>query len=424
MASVIFGGIKNDKMYFKLPEKIRLDAWNWIVASFDAAGRRLSVVLNGRRLSDIALPSDFAFRFSEEVRKRNRNVQFKHMGFGDAFKGVVSEFLLFDRALTSKELNTIADIPGAEQDSIADVSDAPAALWKYRLDEESMARWKSSLDRNSTAPWKFSPAEEGAALYWNGAVSDGSVTLEARLAEGAVTVSFPEKLSVPNGVLDLRKPILDAAGIAVPLIGIGLEDDRLNYASWGLVRNVSEVRLPETIRFLGFRAFEEVASLERIDCPDSVVIIESSAFMACRSLRRFRLGRGVETFSTDRVFMGCEVLESIETDPENRHYKTIGGAVFTADGKQLVAFPPGYKGSFTIPSGVEEIPARAFLGCRNLTRISVPASMKKIGERAFEGCVSLEMIEFENRSFKLDDRVFGGSRSGETVHRPKTNLMQ
>jgi thioredoxin-related protein len=396
---------------FDLPEKVHLDAWNWIVVSFDAASRRLSIVLNGRLLPDIALPLDLVFGLTREGRQGNRNVMFTYFSQGEVFKGDVSGFLLFDHALTNKELNAIADIPGAKQNSVNEVSNAPTASWKYPLDAESIARWKSSLDRNCATPWKFSPDKEGAAFYWNGIVSDGSVTLDARLVDGAVSVTFPTNLSVPSGVLDLRKPILDADGVVLPLVGIGTEEDHF-HVGYGDIANVSEVRLPETIRFFGPGAFENFTSLE-INCPDSVLMIGSGAFMGCRGLRRLRLGRGVASFSSDRVFLDCEALESIEMDSENRHYKTVNGAVLTADGKQLVAFPPGYKGSFAIPDGVEEIPDFTFVRCNNLNQIFVPSSVKKIRHRAFANCPILEKIEFKVPSNVeyIPTGAFAGCRS-------------
>ena len=187
---------------------------------------------------------------------------------------------------------------------------------------------------------------------------------------------------------------------------------------------VSEIRLPATVQYLGPGAFERFLSLERFECPASVRRIGSAAFDGCRSLRTFRVGPAVESFSNDRVFMGCTALESIETDPANAQYKTVDGALFTADGRRLVAFPPGRKGPFAVPAGVEALPPRAFLGCEGLTRVSIPASVKKIGEFAFSGCTALEKIEFEDTSFKLDDRVFGTSRPGETPRRPATNLAE
>lgn len=335
----------------------------------------------------MALPADFAFRLDREDRERSRSVQFANRNNGTVFKGEIYGFLLFDRAFTDEELDAIATAP-----------DAPAV------------------------PWTFRPDEEGAALYWNGTISDGVVTLDAHLADGAFSVSFPDVLSVSGGTLDLSKPVLDASGVEMPLVGIGSEEERSFVGSAGNRRDAGKVLLPATLRFIGPGAFERFDSLVRIGCPDSVRRIGSAAFNGCRNIRRFRVGPAVEFLSPDRVFMGCEALEAIETDPANAHYKTVDGALFTADGKRLVAFPPGRKGTFAVPAGTEEIPARAFLGCKGLTFVSVPSSVKKIGAYAFADCPALEKIEFEDRMFKLDDSVFGTARPGKPVRRPTTNL--
>lgn len=384
---VSFRGLEKGDFERPLPGSIHQGEWNWIVVSFDVAARRVSVALNGRRIPDVALPPDFAFRFSREDREKSRTVQFANCNNGTVFKGDVGGFLLFDRALTDEELDAIAVAPGA-----------------------------------TTGPWTFRPDEEGDAFYWNGSVSDGSVTLDARLADGEAAVSFPEVLSVPRGTLDLRRPVLAPDGTEVPLVGIGSAENRSHVGFGGCRRDATEVRLPASLRYFGPGAFERFLSLERIDCPDSLRSIGSAAFHGCRSLRRFALGRGVEVFSSDRVFTGCDALEAIEVDPRNRSFKAVDEALLTADGRRLVAFPPGRKGPFAVPAGVEEVPARAFLGCRGLTRVSVPASVKRIGEYAFADCPALERIEFEDRSFRLDDRAFGSGRDGERVRRPATNL--
>ena len=385
--SVAFRGLAKGDLSFPLPEAFRPGEWNWIVVAFDIAKHRLSVVLNGRRCPDIVLPADFAFQFDRDDREKSRTVQFANSNNGTVFKGEISGFLLFDRAFTGEELDAIAAPPAAP-----------------------------------VSPWTFRPDEEGAALYWNGTISDGAVTLDARLAGEEASISFPERLSVPGGMLDLGKPFLGADGGEATLVGIGLEVDRRHVGFGGCWRDATEVRLPASLRYFGPGAFERFVSLERIDCPDSLRSIGSAAFDGCRSLRAFHVGPAVEFFSDDRVFMGCGALEAIEVDPANRFFKVVDGALLTADGKRLVAFPPGRRGPFAIPAGVEAVPARAFLGCSGLTRVSVPSSVKRIGDYAFSGCTALERIEFEDRSFKLDDRVFGSSRNGEEVHRPTTNL--
>lgn len=384
---VSFRGLAKGEISFPLGEQYRPGKWNWLAAAFDAAERRLSVVLNGRRLPGIALPDDFAFRFDRDDRAQSRTVQFANLNNGTAYKGEIAGFLLFDRAFTDAELDAIAVAPVVP-----------------------------------SAPWTFVPDKEEGALYWNGTISNGSVTLDARLAGGTAAVSFPEKLSVPGGILDLSTPIVDGNGAEVPLVGIGGDSDERHIGFGGVQRTASEVRLPPTVRYLGPGAFERFASLARFDCPASVRRIGSAAFSGCRSLRFFRVGPLVEAFSDDRVFMGCEALETIETDPANRFFRTVDGALLSADGRRLVAFPPGRKGAFAVPPGVEEIPARAFLGCKELTAVSIPASVGRIGPYAFAGCPALERIDFENRAFVLDDRVFGSDAGKPDFRRPATNL--
>ncbi|MBO4511163.1 MAG: leucine-rich repeat protein [Victivallales bacterium] len=387
---VAFRGLVKRELSFPLAGKIHPGTWNWIVVSFDGSARSLFVILNGRKLPEIALPSDFAFSLNRVERDKHRSIQLANTNNGTVFKGAVNGFLLFNRALTKDEL-----------EAIASAHETPSGSWIFHLDDEC------------------------AVSYWNGTFSDGEVTLDARLANNVAFVSFPDRLSIPNPnkILDLRKPFVSLNGIMVPIIGIGEEYAGFHVGYGGIRRDAKEVYLPDTLQFIGPGAFERFVSLTDFICPDSVRSIASASFNGCRCLRRVRLGKSLESFSSDRVFMGCEALEAIDIDPKNCHFKSVNGVLLTADGKRLLAFPPGYKGAFSIPSGVEDIPARAFLGCHGLTRVFVPASVKKIGEYAFADCPTLEMIEFENQSFKLDDKVFGSSVRRKENRHPATNLM-
>ena len=370
-------------------------------------------------LVHLDFPNDKAL-VPEKYRERNRDLsrRYKVGGYPTCFLLDPATLKSLGTFGASRDANAAAFIEKVSAAMPGEKSDAPA-----RTESANLTVPRPTVTTTApSAPWTFVPDEEGAALYWNGTISNGAVSLDARLAGGSAAVLFPEALSVPGGVLDLSTPIVDGSGAEVPLVGIGRDSDDSHVGFGGVRRMVSEIRLPATVQYLGPGAFERFLSLERFECPASVRCIGSAAFDGCRSLRTFRVGPAVESFSNDRVFMGCTALESIETDPANAQYKTVDGALFTADGKRLVAFPPGRKGPFAVPAGVEAIPPRAFLGCEGLTRVSIPASVKKIGEFAFAGCTALEKIEFEDTSFKLDDRVFGTSRPGETPRRPATNL--
>ena len=330
---IAFRGLAKGELHYPLLSKYSPRVWNWVAVACDVPSHRLSVVLNGCRLPDIELPADFAFRFSRKDRENSRTVQFANTNNGSVFKGEINGFLLFDRAFSDAEL-----------DAICPVSDSYGEAWT------------------------FIPDEEGKAQYWNGTISNGLVSLDAHHADGVVSISFPDVLSVPNGVLDLNKTIIDADGKELSLCGIGRDDCTESHVGFGgNRREMREVLVPDTLQWIGLGAFERCVFLEKIDCPDSVRRIESCAFEGCRNLRLFRVGANVEFVSSDRVFMGCEALESIEVDSRNCCYKAVEGVLLSLDGKNLVAFPPGKDGAFIVPDGVETIPARAFLGCHKLT---------------------------------------------------------
>ena len=262
---VQFRGLAKGELSFPLSEPLRQDEWNWLAVSFDASRRRVSVVLNGKRIPDIVLPEDFAFRLDRQDRDQSRTVQFANTNNGTVFKGAIKSFLLFDRAFTDAEIESIA-VSSAEPPT----------------------------------QWTFLPGD-GEDAFWNGRVSDGSVRLPARVANGAAAVGFPDRLDPPNGLLDLSKPVVDASGNTVPLVGIGQKEKRSPSANSGIPKGVTEVRLPETLRWIGPGAFQGFRSLRTLRIPASVKRIGAAAFADCPALERIEF-EDASFRLDDRVF--------------------------------------------------------------------------------------------------------------------------
>ncbi len=85
-------------------------------------------------------------------------------------------------------------------------------------------------------------------------------------------------------------------------------------------------------------------------------------------------------------------LECITAAPENPVYKTENGVLYSAGGTVLLRCPAGYRGSLTVPDGVQTIADMALCGCSELTEIHLPETLCKIGSGAFKGCFSLEKV--------------------------------
>ncbi len=93
------------------------------------------------------------------------------------------------------------------------------------------------------------------------------------------------------------------------------------------------------------------------------------------------------------VFLGSTVLTAITVDPNNLHYTSLDGVLYTKDMSVLVACPGARAGDFTVPDGVTRIEINAFQKCIYLTSINVSDSVQTVGEGAFMGC-SIRSISF------------------------------
>ena len=98
-------------------------------------------------------------------------------------------------------------------------------------------------------------------------------------------------------------------------------------------------------------------------------------------------------FFDAHVFREMRSLERFDVSPANPAYTTIGGALFTKDGKILLRYPPACPGdTFEVPPGTEALEQDAFRLAVHLRTVCLPEGLTEINENAFYGCEQLESI--------------------------------
>ena len=215
-----------------------------------------------------------------------------------------------------------------------------------------------------------------------------------------------------SGILDLTKPV-SYNGKNWKVTEIGKRAFQLE--------NITEVKLPDGMTRIGYKAFYKTASLTTINFPSSLTVIETSAFSGSGLT-------GTLTFP-DNMFIGANAFQSCVkiTSLDITKVKYLGSGCFrncsglskvtvpvsAKIGQKLAATLSDYKltgsgnetsGEYafadcynlteaTIESGITTVPNHMFAYCGELKTVTVPTSVKSIGGGAFRQCFSLSSID-------------------------------
>ena len=137
---------------------------------------------------------------------------------------------------------------------------------------------------------------------------------------------------------------------------------------------VTEVQLPETVKYIHANAFKGCKYLNKINIPDDISLIGHGAFSET-AFTELKLN-APELCLADNAFEKCEALKSADLN-----VKTIGERAF-ASCKELK--------SLNLGESVEKIGYEAFYGC-GLDTVFLPKSLRAVGMKAFNTVLSVEI---------------------------------
>jgi len=174
---------------------------------------------------------------------------------------------------------------------------------------------------------------------------------------------------------------------------------------WGC-SSLTEITIPFGVTKIGKYAFW-CSGLSNITIPASVVSLEICAFGGCDNLNTVFIPASVTEFYDP--FNQCENIIAIEFDEANTVFKDIDGVVFDKAGTEIIFFPYGKGGAYTIPDGVTTIRYYLFYNHKNLYSVTLPASLTTIGSDAFFCCEDLEEIKVDR--IRQINRIFSISQT-------------
>lgn len=166
--------------------------------------------------------------------------------------------------------------------------------------------------------------------------------------------------------------------------------------------------------------------LKRIVLPLQTTKIEADAFRNCSSLHTIEVPTLVESIETSA---GCTALAEINVQAGNSHYSSKDGVLLSGDGKNILWFPMGKEGEYTLPSTVTTVGDYAFRNCRietfhfadgltsigkyafynsSVKEVSLPSTVKQIPTGLFQKCAYLTTVHLGKNTELLGDYVFDG----------------
>jgi hypothetical protein len=164
-------------------------------------------------------------------------------------------------------------------------------------------------------------------------------------------------------------------------------------------------------------ALEKAGNVKELIIPEGVVSISDWGLNNCCSLETLTLPASLE-FISDLAALPYynSSLKEIIVAKGNKYFKTVNGALISADGKNLIKYPAKSENTeFIVPEGVEYIYDDAFSEATNLTSITFPDSLLEIGSMTFSDCISLKEINWGNGLKIIGSQAFFNCDSLERV---------
>lgn len=177
-------------------------------------------------------------------------------------------------------------------------------------------------------------------------------------------------------------------------------------------------------RIIGQGLFANCSYLKKISLPIDAITIEKDAFANCVSLSQIEIPASITNIQPSS---GCTALQAIHVSDANAHYSSQDGVLLNDSKTNIIWFPMGKQGSYTLPSSITSISNYAFKGC-NIEYFTLPSNLTFIGQGAFmeskvkevtlpdnlslvpasifQGCTQLNVVRLGSKTEMLSDYAF------------------
>ena len=183
---------------------------------------------------------------------------------------------------------------------------------------------------------------------------------------------------------------------------------------------ITEFEIPATVTSVGKYAFYSCGNLEKLSFAENgkPLTFGEGAFSGCYSLMSVHIPANVSEIPG--IFSGCVTLTEITIDEDNPYFESDGGVVFNKGRTELLFFPMGKLGEYTVPDTVTSIAGGVFSYVTGITKLTLPKTLTYIGNDAFSYSEIKEIV-FAGETYA--DELYIGDRAFEMTSKLKTLVL-
>lgn len=158
------------------------------------------------------------------------------------------------------------------------------------------------------------------------------------------------------------------------------------------------------------RLFADCVNLKNISLPATATAVRRDAFLNCEKLETIEIPANAKEVGHSS---GCASLRSIDVSSANEIFKSVDGVLFNSAATEILWFPLGKEGEFSIPETMTDIGENALRGAR-ITSLKLPNNLKSLGRGAFSES-SLVEISIPDGITNIPEALFQGCSDLKTV---------
>ena len=180
-----------------------------------------------------------------------------------------------------------------------------------------------------------------------------------------------------------------------------LKDDVTGIAAEAFVKSSAVTEIPETIKYIGEKAFQQCSNLTEVNLPN-LISCGDRAFQACTNLETILFGDNADM--GDGIFELCSNAKYVSLPYsgllETLFYETPNLVSYTFMEGPTEVYRKMFKDLTSLEevnfsSTISTIGAQAFRGCSSLKEVTFPKTLYTVGALSFAECTSLETVTFE-----------------------------